>query len=452
MFSKFSKQQLTLGFILLVTAFAVLINLPKIPVRFSYGPINVDTVVGGYSLNLFSGKFVRDLKIKKGLDLQGGVHVVLEADMNNIPEDSRREALEAAKEVITRRVDYFGVAEPVVQTSKIGSQYRIIVELPGVTDTQEAVRLIGQTARLEFKKPTPAFDLANENSNFTVEDMFAPTDLSGSDLVRAQVSFDPKGLPQVAIKFSNEGALKFEVLTEELVGKPLAIFLDDSLVSAPRVQEKISGGEAVINGEFTIDEAKQLTIQLNAGALPVSVRVVEQKNIGATLGAESVQKSTVAGLVGLFLVALFMILVYGRLGFLAVLALIDFALISLSLYRLVPVTLTLAGIAGFVLSVGMAVDSNILIFERIKEELRAEKPFHAALELGFGRAWDSIRDANICTLITAFILYNPFNWAFLNTSGLVRGFALTLFLGILVSLFTGIVVTRTLVRLFYKEK
>jgi len=448
---KFSKQQLTLAFILFVAAFATLINLPRIPIKFSYGPLSVDSSIGGYTLNLFKGKLYRDLKIKKGLDLQGGVHVILEANMNDIPNDRRSQALESVKEVIKRRVDYYGVSEPVVQTSKVGNQYRIIVELPGVTDTQEAIKLIGQTARLEFKKPTEAFDNVTQSQNLSLDEMFVPTNLSGSDLIRAQVTFDPKGLPQVAIAFSDEGGRKFEALTEELVGKPLAIFLDSNLLSAPKVQEKISGGEAVINGKFSVEEAKKLAIQLNAGALPVSVRVVEQKNIGATLGKESVQKSALAGGVGLFLVALFMILVYGRLGVLAVFALIDFALITLSLYRLMPVTLTLAGIAGFILSVGMAVDSNILIFERIKEELRAHKPFQAALELGFGRAWDSIRDANICTIITAFVLYNPFNWPFLNTSGPVRGFALTLFLGIVVSLFTGIVVTRTLVRLFYKE-
>ena len=447
----FSKQQLTLIFIIIVTIIATLINLPKIPVKFSYGPINVDTAIGGYSLNLFGGKFYRDLQIKKGLDLQGGVHVVLEANMNNIAQEDRAAALESAKEVIRRRVDLYGVAEPLVQTSKVVNQYRIIVELPGVTDTAEAVKLIGQTAQLEFKEPTEALDNPELANTLPPDQLFAPTDLTGRDLVRAQVTFDTQNLPQVAIKFSSEGATKFEQLTEKLQGKVLAIFLDNNLLSAPRVQEKISGGEAVINGDFTLEQAKQLAIQLNGGALPVAVKVVEQKNIGATLGEESVQRSVTAGIAGLFLVVLFMVIIYKRLGILAAVALFDFALITLSVYRTIPITLTLAGIAGFILSVGMAVDSNILIFERIKEELRAGKPFKAALELGFGRAWDSIRDANIATLITAFILYNPFNWSFLNTSGMVRGFALTLFIGVAVSLFTGIVVTRNLVRVFYRR-
>lgn len=446
-----TREKQILLFILAVTIAALLLVLPKTPIKFSYGPININKSIGGYSLNLFNGKFYRDLQIKKGLDLQGGVHVVLEANMNNIPQENRAEALDAAKEVMQRRIDYYGVSEPVVQTSKVVNQYRIIVELPGVTDTAEAVRLIGQTAQLDFRKPTPAMDDQEALPTLTEDQMFEPTDLTGRDLVQAQVTFDPKNLPQVAIKFSEEGATKFEALTEEFVGKPIAIYLDENLLSAPRVQEKISGGEAVINGEFTLDEAKKLAIQLNAGALPVPVKVIEQKNIGATLGADSVQRSVLAGIVGLFLVALFMVLNYKRLGVLAVLALLDFGLITLALYKLMPVTLTLAGIAGFVLSVGMAVDSNILIFERIKEELRAGKPHHAALELGFGRAWDSIRDANTCTLITCFILYNPFNWGFLNTSGMVRGFALTLLLGVLVSLFTGIVVTRNLVRVFYRH-
>lgn len=231
----------------------------------------------------------------------------------------------------------------------------------------------------------------------------------------------------------------------------MAIFLDDLPVTAPTVNEAITSGDAVISGKFALNDAKKLAIQLNAGALPVPLKVVEQKTIGATLGNEAVRKSVIAGLIGLGIVILFMISYYGFLGFLASLALIIYGLITLAVYKLVPITLSLPGIAGFLLSVGMAVDSNILIFERIKEERWQGKPLAVAMELGFGRAWDSIKDANVCTLITAFVLFNPFNWGFLNTSGMVRGFALTLTLGIAISLFTGIIVTRTLIRVFYKK-
>jgi len=206
----------------------------------------------------------------------------------------------------------------------------------------------------------------------------------------------------------------------------------------------------VISGQFTTEDAKNLSIQLNAGALPVPIQVIGQNNVGATLGQESVTKSLQAGFLGLVIVMCFMILYYSRLGFLADLALIVYGIITLALYKLLGVTLTLPGLAGFILSVGMAVDSNILIFERTKEEQRSGKPWSTAIELGFGRAWDSIKDANIATLTICFILFNPFNWTFLNTSGLVRGFALTLALGIAISLFTGIIVTRTLIRLFYQ--
>jgi preprotein translocase subunit SecD len=231
----------------------------------------------------------------------------------------------------------------------------------------------------------------------------------------------------------------------------LAILLDDELISAPIVQEKISGGSAVISGDFTLEEAKKTTIQLNAGALPVSIKLVEERTVGATLGAESISRSIKAGLVGITMVLLFMILSYGWLGVIADVGLVVFGVLTLALYKLIPVTLTLPGIAGFLLSVGMAVDSNILIFERFKEE-RPRRPLSDALEVSFGRAWDSIRDANIATLVTAFILANPFDWNFLNTSGPIRGFAITLALGIGISLFTGIVVSRNLLRVFVRDR
>lgn len=277
------------------------------------------------------------------------------------------------------------------------------------------------------------------------------TDLTGKDLKKSQVDFDNQtGQPVVSLEFSGEGAKKFAEITKRNVGRMVAIYLDGIPISAPRVEEPILEGKAIIRGNFDLNQAKNLSIQLNAGALPVPVKIIEQKNIGATLGQESVQESLRAGLVGLILVAFFMASYYGKLGILANIALIIYGLITLALYKLIPVTLTLPGLAGFLLTIGMAVDSNILIFERMKEEIRSGKPLKMAMELGFGRAWDSIRDANVCTLITGFILFNPLNWSFLNVSGMVRGFAFTLIIGTILSLFTGIVVSRTLIRIFYK--
>jgi len=414
-------------------------------------------VISAVIINLPYGSTLlkRDLSLKKGLDLQGGTHLVLETDMKDIDSQDKLDALEAAKQVISRRVDLYGVTEPVIQTATLKDSYRIIVELPGIQNINQAVDLIGQTAQLDFRQDTSP-DAGEINyaspSAFMRVFSFTSTGLTGKELKKAAVNFDQSGQtsgqPVVALEFTPTGAQKFADITQRNVSRPVAIFLDDQLVTAPIVNEPITTGQAVISGNFTSEAASQLTIQLNAGALPVPIKIVEQKNISATLGADSVIKSVKAGIVGLGLVMLFMILLYGKNGFLADIALIIYGLITLTVYKLIPVTLTLPGIAGFILSVGMAVDSNILIFERLKEELRTDRPFSVALELGFGRAWDSIKDANTATIMTALVLINPLNWNFLNTSGMVRGFALTLLIGVLISLFTGIVVTRTLMRLF----
>lgn len=394
-------------------------------------------------------KFVTRL----GLDLAGGTHLTLEADMRDVDPASRDEALESARQVIDRRVNFFGVSEPVVQTAKSAGTYRIVVELPGVTDVDSAVGIIGQTARLEFREflvdPTAsesAFLLPTLETTKSVE-------ITGSDLRRASLTFSSQtGEPEVAIEFTPEGGKKFGEVTSRLIGRRLAIFLDDVPLTSPTVRSAIPDGKGVISGSFTQEGAKILALQLNAGALPVPVSVIEKRTVGATLGAESVTKSVRAGLIGLIIVIIFMIAAYGRLGFFADLALILYGLMTFAIFRFIPVTLTLPGIAGFILSIGMAVDSNILIFERFKEEKRFGKPPLIAMELAFGRAWDSIRDANITTLLTCIILYNPGNWQFLPTSGLVRGFAVTLFIGVLVSLFTGVVATRTFIRVLFKEK
>lgn len=396
--------------------------------------------------------FPRDLSFKKGLDLSGGMQVTLLADMDKIEENQRQTALDSVRSVISRRVDLYGVSEASVKTSVASDQYRLVVELPGVDKPQEALTLIGQTASLTFATPIYKTDPASPSAQPQLVN-FIPSDLTGNDLTAATVTFETSDRqPAVSLKFKPSGQDKFAKLTKEFLGKPIAILLDQSILSAPTVQSEITSGDAIITGKFTIDEAKFLATQLNAGALPVPVKILSQKNISATLGNTSLNQSLVAGGIGLTIVAAFMCLYYGWLGFISVIGLLIYGLITATLYRLIPVTLTLPGVAGFILSVGMAVDSNILIFERYREEIRAGRPSAVALELGFGRAWNSIKDANLATIITGLILFNPLEWSFLNTSGSVRGFALTLVLGILISLFTGIVVTRTLLRVFYKPK
>ncbi len=436
------KPRRLLLLIIGLTILAAIVDLPK---NFNLKGI----VISSPDLDISLGplKLHRDIFTHLGLDLQGGTHLVLDADMKDIAAADRNSALDSARSVIERRVNLYGLTEPVVQSSKVGEDYRIIVELPGIKNKDQAIAEIGQTAKLEFRQwiSSESADLNYANTK--------ETGITGKDLKSAAVEFDTNtGTPYVAIAFTGEGGKKFGDLTTKLVGQRMPIFLDQRVISDPVVQEPITGGQGRITGQFTLDEARSFARQLNAGALPVPIKVLEERTIGATLGQESVQRSVRAGLLGLGIVAAFMWLYYGSLGLLADLALVVYGLLSLALFKLLPVTLTLPGIAGFILSIGMAVDANILIFERMKEELRAGKPSQIAMELGFGRAWDSIRDANFTTLITCFILFNPLDWGFLPSFGLVRGFALTLALGVLTSLFTGIVVTRTFLRVLYKPR
>lgn len=439
-------KRFLLWFIILITAFAIYVDLPsKVPLNFQVGNIKVDQTIERPALSLarLGIPFYRDLEIKEGLDLAGGTQLVLEADMSKVAPADRDAALDSLQTIIERRVNLYGVSEPVVQSSKVGDSHRVIVELAGVTDVQEALNLLGQTADLVFRETVPASESANiaTEAAMIFGPFQIPTDLTGKDLQRADPTFDPNtGRPVVKMTFNDEGAKKFEQITRKNVGKELAIFLDNQLLMAPTVETPITGGEAVVSGSFTVAETKQMAILLNSGALPAPVHVLEQRTIGASLGQESINKSIVAGIVGLVIVAFFMIGSYGRLGLVADLALIIYALLVLAIFKLMPVTLTLAGIAGFILSIGMAVDANILIFERMKEEMRWGRSKGSALELGFSRALPSIKDSNISSLITCAILY----WF---GSGPVRGFAVTLAIGILVSLFTAITVTRTLLRL-----
>ena len=354
--------------------------------------------------------FSRDLEIKQGLDLKGGTQIVLEAQVQDVPESERAAALESAKTVIARRIDLYGISESVVQTAKNDQTYRLIVELPGVTDVNEARALIGQTAKLEFwempqDQPPPAGGPESQQPPAQPQ----PTNLTGQDLQKAAVEFDQtSGEPVVSLVFTDEGREKFAEITKRNVGQRVGIYLDGTPLTVPVVQVPITDGRAIISGNMGVKEAKQLAISLNAGALPVGMTVVKEANIGATLGKESIAASVRAGLAGLLAVAAFMIIVYRKLGILADIALVIYGLITMAIYKLFPITLTLPGVAGFLLSIGMATDANILIFERLKEELARGLPLRAAVELGFGRAWDSIKDANVTTLLVAFISYNPF--------------------------------------------
>lgn len=379
-------------------------------------------------------------ELKLGLDLVGGSYLVFEADTSAIQEGKKQEALESLRGVIESRVNLFGVSEPNIQLSSFEKSDKIIVELPGIKNTKDAIDLVGKTAQLQFLE-------------FDEEGNPVPTGLTGANLKSSSVSFDQiSGSPVVTLEFDNEGADKFAEITKRNANKQVPIALDSQIISAPVVEGEIRGGSAIIKGDFDLEEAKTLSIQLNAGALPVPIKLVSERTVGASLGEESIQKSLRAGAYGIVLVFLFMIIFYGKLGFVANIGLVVFGVITFALYKMIPVVLTLPGIAGFILSVGMAVDANILIFERFREEKHKGVNLDYALETSFDRAWDSIKDANIATLVTAFILANPLSWSFLHTSGPVRGFAITLGLGIGVSLFTGIFVSRNLLRLIIKEK
>ncbi len=380
-----------------------------------------------------------------GLDLQGGTHLVYQADLSNISTPEYANSMEAVRDVIERRVNLFGVSEPLVQVEKSGSDWRLIVELAGVKDMREAIRLIGETPYLEFKEVREEnereaiLEDQKKNGPRAREDpFFKSTPLTGRFVKRAELTFDPTTFqPQINLELNDEGAEIFGELTRRNVGKQLAIYLDGAPISAPVVREEITGGKAQITGDFTPQSAKEFVGRLNAGALPVPIKLIAQQLVEASLGKESLARSVQAGIMGFIAVMAFMIFWYRLPGFLAVLALLFYTAIVLAIFKLIPVTLTTAGIAGFVLSIGMAVDANVLIFERLKEELRGGKNLEEAIKEGFGRAWTSIRDSNVSSLITSAILY----W--LGTS-VVQGFALTLSIGILISMFSAISVTRTL--------
>jgi protein-export membrane protein SecD len=504
-----------------------------------------------------------------GLDLQGGAHLIYQANVESIPDSDRTASVEGVRDVIERRVrGGLGVSEPLVQTTKVNNDYRIIVELPGITDVNTAIKMIGETPILEFKeeddkplRPLTAeetkemndfnakaqtkaqaallainggmefaagvaeyseeerskanagvlgliddsifpefykwasdhadgevskeliksFDGLNIIKRISVQDteqqsasgtkkiyqiarifikvkqpidivppaeQWKTTGLSGKQLKKTLVTQDSRtGQVQVSLQFGDEGTQMFADITKRSVGKPIAIFLDGSPISVPVVNEPILNGSAVISGSFSLQDAKLLSQRLNSGALPVPVDLISQQKVGATLGADSLAKSFKAGLAGLIAVIIFMILYYRLPGILAGVALVIYASVALAIFKLIGVTLTLSGIAGFILSIGVAVDANILVFERLKEELKSGKTLRSGMEEAFVRAWPSIRDSNVSALISCACLI----WF---GTGFVKGFAVTLAIGVLVSMFTAIIVTRTIMRLvlpWFKE-
>lgn len=548
---------------------------------------------------IWRGNMVRELKVHLGLDLQGGASLVYEADLSNIEAGQEEEAMAGVRDVLERRVNAFGVSEPLVQTNRSGESYRVLVELPGITDINRAVQEIGETPLLEFKTEGPAeltdeqrdiinnlnqsaqdqaqealdralsgedfaalatelsqdtvsaanggdlgyfesgqmvpeFETAafgaepgtivpevietefgyhvikvddkttgklselneesaedtiaeitddatdvteateDESSDVATEEVneeadaeleveavrashiliqkvpednsiFGPnyvnTDLTGKQLQHADVEFDSQtNTPIVSLQFDAEGATLFEDMTRENEGKTIAIYLDNEPISTPVVNQTITGGQAVIEGGFDIEEAKTLARRLNAGALPVDINLVNQRNVGPTLGAEAIQHSVVAGIFGLIILVIYMIAYYRLPGVVAVIALGIYGLVLLAIFKLWPITLSLSGIAGFILSLGIAVDANVLIFERFKEELRNGKSLTAAVEDGFKRAWLSIRDSNVSSLITCLILI----W--FGTS-VIKGFAVTLAIGIILSMFSAITITRNILKI-----
>lgn len=397
---------------------------------------------------------------KLGLDLSGGSHLIYEADVSGVDTADVSELMNVLRDVIERRVNIFGVSEPIVQIESSSfvadeRKERLVVELPGVTDVSEAIEEIGRTPLLEFKlvdskaleanldqnvSATGSVDLSGEGVN----EIYLDTGLTGRYLESAQLQFVGQtgsgGLsnePIVGIKFNNEGARLFEEITRENVGETLAIFLDGNVISAPRINEVISGGSAIISGNFTPDEARSLAENLNFGALPVPIKLASTQTIGASLGGEVLEKGIYAGIVGLALVVVFMVLWYRLPGVVAGISLLFYVAVMLALFQLIPVTLTAAGLAGFILSIGMAVDANVLVFERMKEEFRAGHSVKDSALVGFKRAWSAIRDGNITSILSAVILF----W--FGTS-IVKGFALVFGMGVLVSMFSALAITRTL--------
>ncbi len=386
---------------------------------------------------------------KLGLDLNGGTELTYKADVSKVVSGDIGGAMSSLRDVIERRVNLFGVSEPVVEVENPGivsggSDYKLLVDLPGISDINQAVSLIGKTPQLEFRllKPEAKSLTQDELKTKTLDDIFTPTGLDGHLLDGASLQFTTAGAgqisgrPIVAITWNSEGKDLFDKITREHKGEVLGIILDGQVISSPVIQDEISDGKAIISGSFTADEARNLVRDLNYGALPVPIQLISTQTVGASLGQDAKTQGVKAGIIGFLLIVTFLIVWYRLPGIIASVSLMIYIILSLAIFKVIPVVFTAAGIAGFILSIGMAVDANILIFERMKEELKRGKSLHDALHEGFSRAWLSIRDSNISSIITAIILF----W--LGTSA-IKGFALTLGLGVIVSMFTAITVSRT---------
>ncbi len=399
-------------------------------------------------------------KFKLGLDLDGGTHLTYLADTSLVPDDEIASAMDTLRQTIDRRINIFGVSEPIVQVERgsflagEGSENRLIVELPGVTDIEEAIAMIGQTPMLEFKvltKNQEILDLfseaATEDELLTLEEqLYERTGLTGAQLSRASVTFDQFNRPLVGIRFNQEGRELLTQITSENIDNAMPIFLDGEIISNPFIRDVIYGGEAQISGDFTVEEATQLVQNLNFGALPIPIELMETQTIGASLGQETLQSGIHALIWGFGLVVLFLIITYRLPGIVAAISLVMYLITMLSLFKLIPVTLTAAGLAGFILSIGMAVDANILIFERLIEELKNGLNIYEAINESTKRAWTSIRDGNLSSLIAAAVLF----W--MSGTSLIKGFALVFGLGVLVSMFTAIIVSKTFLLFFSNKK
>lgn len=401
-----------------------------------------------------------------GLDLSGGSRLVYKADVSQIDTDNVKDSMAALRDVIERRINLFGVSETTVQIEQgnfaTDGENRLIVELPGITDLEKAVAMIGQTPLLEFKVERPEgpekekllkdlealqkrFEAGEDISGVTPPDpYYISTDLTGRYLKTSAVDFGQSGQPGgnfgspvVTLTFDKTGADLFEKLTKENIGKTVAIYLDGSPISTPVVNSAISGGQAIITGNFTPEEAKQLVGRLNSGALPVPIELVSTQSIGPSLGGEATQAGVFAGLIGFIALSVLLIVWYRLPGLVAVIALMIYMAFMFAIFKLIPVTLTAAGIAGFIISLGLAVDGNILISERLKEEIRGGRTIRDAIATGFSRAWTSIRDSNTSSILTAAILY-------MFGSALIKGFALTLGLGAIMSMFSAVMISRVM--------
>jgi len=444
----FKKDSSKLTFIIIFATVSLLIALPRIDLKYSNKFMNIDTFIGGYVFNIpYINKIIDLSQYKKGLDIEGGVRVVINLDMSQIPEGEQERASESVKEIVNRRINFLGVAETGSVISKVNNQYRLIVEIPGQKNLESAIESIGSTAQLNFKVLKPEVSWPAIDPNLQVSDVFQDSGIDGRDLIGAEVIFDAQtNQPVIQLRFSNEGRSKFSEIVKQNVNKPIGIFLDDTLLQAPVVSEDLARGltsDPTITG-VDLETAKNVSTLLRAGALPVPIEIVEQNFIGATLGQEIVQKSLFAGILGLIIISLFLIISYRNLGVIAVLCLVMYVSITLTIFKLLNVVLTLPGIAGFIFSIGVACDASILIFERIKEEIRWGKSSQLALLNGYKRAWSSIKDSNFTTLLVSFILIQ-------FGTGFVKGFGVTLSIGILVSLFTCVYVSQLMTKIFIKD-